>query len=64
MNNRRVIEEGDPTIPSPAEPAEQDVPRGQQLYQSIWLWAGLAIVFWALSYIIWGFVDLISLPPG
>ncbi len=39
-------------------------PWPQQLLDSIWLLAGLAIVFWALSYIVWGLVDLLAIPTG
>ncbi len=53
MNRRDVIERED-----------RQIPRSQQFYESIWLWAGVAILFWVLSYVVWGFVDLISLPPG
>ena len=44
------------------EPA--DAPWPQQLLDSIWLLAGLAVVFFTLSYVVWGLVDLMSVPPG
>lgn len=46
------------------EPEDQDVPWIQSLYESIWLWAGVAILFWVLSYLVWGFIDLMSVPAG
>lgn len=46
------------------EGTETTPPWPQQLLDSIWLLAGLAIVFWALSYIIWGLIDLMSVPAG
>ena len=41
-----------------------DAPWPQQLLDSIWLLAGLAIVFFTLSYVVWGLVDLMAVPPG
>lgn len=41
-----------------------NVPWTQRLYESIWVWAAVAILFWVLSYLIWGFIDLISIPAG
>lgn len=43
---------------------EEPTPLPQQLYESIWLWAAVAILFWILSYVVWGFVDLFVLPGG
>lgn len=37
-------------------------PWPQQLYDSVWLIAGAAIVFWVLSYVIWGLVDILTVP--
>lgn len=55
-----------PDAPDAAETpaADESVPWQQSLYESIWVWAAVAIVFWFLSYVIWGVVDLISIPPG
>jgi len=39
-------------------------PWPQQLYDSVWLIAGAAVVFWVLSYVIWGLVDILTLPGG
>lgn len=51
--------------PDANERAEEDhAPWPQRLYESIWLWAGVAVLFWLLSYVVWGFVDLIGLPGG
>lgn len=36
----------------------------QRLYESIWLWAAVAVLFWILSYVVWGFVDLTIIPGG
>lgn len=46
-------------------PSEQrDAPLLQRIYDSIW-WLGLAaLLFWALSYAVWGLVDIFSVPAG
>jgi len=36
----------------------------QRLYDRIWLLALAALLFWALSYLVWGFVDVFSVPMG
>lgn len=39
-------------------------PWPQQLYDSIWLLAGVAILFFVLSYVVWGLVDILTVPVG
>ena len=39
-------------------------PWQQQLYDSVWLLAGAAIVFFVLSYMVWGLVDILTIPTG
>ena len=39
-------------------------PWQQELFDSIWLLAGAAILFWALSYVVWGLIDLLTIPGG
>ena len=41
-----------------------EAPWPQQFLDSVWLLAGLAVVFFTLSYVVWGLVDLMSVPPG
>lgn len=43
---------------------EGDSPLLQRLYDRIWLIAVLAILFWAISYVVWGYVDIWTIPPG
>lgn len=43
---------------------QQQRPILQRLYDRVWLLAALALVFWAFTYIIWGLVDIMSVPPG
>lgn len=42
----------------------RDVPWPQQLLESPWLLAGAALLFFTLSYIVWGLIDLVSIVPG
>lgn len=39
-------------------------PWPQKLYDSVWLIAGAAVVFFFLSYVLWGLVDLATVPGG
>lgn len=43
---------------------QREAPLLQRLYDNIWLLALAALVFWALSYVVWGMVDVFSVPPG
>jgi hypothetical protein len=44
--------------------SEGDPPFAQRLYDRIWLLALAALLFWALAYVLWGFVDIFSVPAG
>lgn len=46
------------------EVGEGRPPWPQRLYESIWLWAGVAVLFWVLSYVVWAAVDLMLIPGG
>lgn len=46
------------------QPAESAAPWPQQLLDSEWLLALAAIVFFTLSYVVLGLVDLLTIPPG
>jgi len=39
-------------------------PWPQQLLESPWLLAGAALLYFTLSYIVWGLIDLMSVAPG
>lgn len=41
-----------------------DGPFLQRLYDRIWLLALAALAWWAVSYVIWGFFDIFSVPGG
>lgn len=43
---------------------EDDPPLLQRLYDRIWLIAVTAVLFWALSYVLWGYIDIYTVPPG
>lgn len=49
---------------NPEERSPDAPPWPQRLYDSVWLIAGTAILFWMLSYVIWGLVDILTLPGG
>lgn len=36
----------------------------EALYENVWLWAFVAVLFWFLSYVVWGFVDLMLISGG
>ena len=44
--------------------SEGETPLGQRLYDRIWLLALAALVFWAIAYVLWGLIDLLSIPTG
>lgn len=46
------------------ESQSDNAPWPQRLLDSIWLLAVVAILYWVLSYIIWGLVDIFSVPVG
>jgi hypothetical protein len=52
------------TARSEDQPTDESPPVMQQLFDSIWLLAGAAILFFTLSYIVWGFIDLLTIPLG
>jgi len=45
-----------------AREPESDAPFMQRLYDRIWLLALLAVLFWAVSYLVWGWLDILSIP--
>ncbi len=48
----------------PSEPSNEEIPVFQHIFDSIWLLAGVAIVFFVLSYVVWGMIDLLTIPLG
>jgi len=46
----------------PSEAASE--PWQQQLLESPWLLAGAALLFFTLSYVVWGLIDVLSVPTG
>jgi uncharacterized BrkB/YihY/UPF0761 family membrane protein len=43
---------------------QRDVPWQQRLFDSIWLLALLALLYFFLSYAVWGLIDLARVPAG
>jgi len=42
--------------------APGEMPLMQRLYDKIWLLAVVAFLFWFLTYVLWGFLDIVSVP--
>ena len=47
-----------------AQSDQQSAPLLKRLYDRIWLLALAALLWWALSYVVWGIVDIFSVPAG
>lgn len=41
-----------------------DKPWQQQVLESPWLLAGAALLYFLLSYVVWGVIDLLTVPTG
>ncbi len=52
-----------PTSPASASP-DGDVPWQQRLFDNIWLLAAAAMLYFFLSYALWGLIDLARVPAG
>ncbi|GAB7013413.1 hypothetical protein [Halolamina salina] len=42
----------------------ENAPWPQQLLDSIWLLALAAIIYWMLAYVVWGVIDVLTVPMG
>ena len=56
-----MTEDGAPS-PSPKVPEEVRIPVLQEIYDNPWFIFVLSLGIVLISYIIWGFVDLLSVP--
>jgi len=45
-------------------PADGEVPWPQRVFDSVWMLALAAVVFFFLSYVVWGLIDLLSIRSG
>lgn len=43
---------------------DESIPFMQRLYNRIWLLAAAALLFFTLSYVVWGLIDIFTVPPG
>jgi hypothetical protein len=43
---------------------QDEKPLLQRLYDRIWLLALAALLFWTLTYVVWGLLDIFSVPAG
>ena len=41
-----------------------DIPFMQRLYNRVWLLAAAALAFFFVVYVVWGVVDIFSVPVG
>jgi hypothetical protein len=41
-----------------------DEPWPQRVMDSIWLLALAAVLYFVLSYVVWGFIDIAAVPTG
>lgn len=46
------------------ESGKEPTPWPQKVLDSVWLLALAAMVFFFLSYVLWGLIDLRAVPPG
>jgi len=54
----------DPQSMDDPQPSKQDVPWAQRAFNSIWILAAAAMLYFFLSYVVWGLVDLARVPVG
>ncbi|MCX2819690.1 hypothetical protein EGH25_10060 [Haladaptatus sp. F3-133] len=47
-----------------SESKNKEKPWVQRLYDRIWLLAIAALIFFAVSYVGWGFADILLIPEG
>lgn len=47
-----------------ASTSQDEPPLLQRVYDRVWLLALAALLFWALSYVLWGVLDVLSVPAG
>lgn len=50
--------------PTMSSSNENGPPLMQRLYDRIWLIALTALLFWLLTYVLWGLLDVLSVPGG
>lgn len=44
--------------------SDEEIPFMQRMYDKVWLLALAALVFFALSYVAWGLIDIYSVPAA
>lgn len=47
-----------------SQPDASDVPTLQRIYDNVWLIAVAGTLFFALSYVAWGIIDILAVPVG
>lgn len=51
-----------PDVPTTSPPEDTPIPFLQRLYDNIWLLFAVSMVIVMVSYLAWGFIDLIMVP--
>lgn len=54
--------EQESATPRPRSPEEERIPVMQEIYDNIWFLFFVSVTIILLSYIIWGLVDMLSIP--
>lgn len=49
---------------NPRGPEGDQVPRMQALYDNLWFLFAISLAVILISYLAWGFIDLIRVPPA
>jgi len=57
-SGRPPAEGGGPQTP------DEEIPWPQRVFDSVWMLALAAVVFFFLSYVVWGLIDLLSIRSG
>ena len=50
--------------PRPAPDADGEIPRGQRLFDNVFLWLVAGILVMAVVYTGWGLFEILTLPPA
>ncbi len=56
-----------PSLPGPNDPIDMDAPRKhplQRLMDNPWLLLALGFLIPFLSYTVWGWIEILSMPPA
>ena len=43
---------------------EEKIPKGQILFDNIWLWFILSVLLTGILYTVWGLIEMMNVPPA